>query len=270
MELSKRLQAVADLVSVGSIACDVGCDHGYIPVWLIQNRICPRVIAVDRGAGPLGNAKENVRAFGLEEYITLRLSDGVASLEKGEADSLILAGMGGRLIIKILSEGMEKIRAMKEVVLQPQSEIAAVRRFLRDSGFYIVQENMVYEDGKYYPMMRAVLPETREEENASGRVKETGRNVGFGVGTAGDRSREAAAEAEEIRREAYDRYGEYLLRHCHSVLYQFLLWEQEREHIIGREIFVSGKEKTEKCRQRAAALERSEKIRNYALSCFAE
>ena len=81
---------------------------------------------------------------------------------------------------------------------------------------------------------------------------------------------ELEREAEEIRREAYDRYGEYLLRHCHSVLYQFLLWEQEREHIIGREIFVSGKEKTEKCRQRAAALERSEKIRNYALSCFAE
>lgn len=268
MELSKRLQGVADLVSAGTIVCDVGCDHGYIPIWLVQNQICPKVIAMDRGAGPLGRARENVRAFCLEEYITLRLSDGVGSLEKGEADCLILAGMGGRLIIKILSEGMEKIRAMKEMVLQPQSEIAAVRRFLRESGFFIAEENMVYEDGKYYPMMRAVLPKARGGGNAFGRMAETGRNTGFGAAAAGERGREAAAE--EIRREAYDRYGEYLLRHRHPVLYRFLLWEQEREHSISRELLSSEKEKTEKCRQRERALERSERIRKYALSCFAE
>lgn len=270
MELSKRLQGVADLVSAGTIVCDVGCDHGYIPVWLVQNRICPKVIAMDRGTGPLSRAKENVRSYCLEEYITLRLSDGVASLEKGEADCLILAGMGGRLIIKILSEGMEKIRAMKEMVLQPQSEISCVRKFLREEGLFIVQEDMVYEDGKYYPMMKAVLPASRDEENDSDRGKETGRSVAFGTGAAGDRGRESAAEAEEIRREAYDKYGEYLLRRRHPVLYRFLLWEREREQIIGREILSSGREKTERCRRRERALERSEEIRNYALSCFAE
>lgn len=248
MELSKRLQGVADLVSVGSIVCDVGCDHGYIPIWLIQHRICPKVIAVDRGAGPLGRARENIRAFCLEEYITVRLSDGVASLEKGEADSLILAGMGGRLMIKILREGMDKICEMKEILLQPQSDVAGVRRFLREAGFAIARENMVYEDGKYYPMMKAVLQAKWMDNH----------------------SPEAAGEREEIRQMAYDRYGEYLLRHRHPVLHQFLVWEQERECLIGRELLLAGEEKTEKCRQREAALKRSKEIRSYALSCYTE
>ena len=111
MELSNRLKAVAGLVSAGNTVCDVGCDHGYVPIYLIQNGICGRVIAMDVNAGPLARAREHIESATLGEYIEIRQSDGVAALGYEEAKSLILAGMGGRLTMRILTEGMEIGRA---------------------------------------------------------------------------------------------------------------------------------------------------------------
>lgn len=268
MEVSKRLKAVAELVSAGSIVCDVGCDHGYVPIYLIQNHICPKVIAMDVGAGPLNRAREHIRTFCLEKYIVTRLSDGVAELREGEADCLILAGMGGRLVIKILTEGRDKIRSMQELILQPQSDIAFVRSFLRKEGWRTVREDMVYEDGKYYPMMKV----TYMSQNAGGRMTGlTEANDGTvealdGLLTLSDKE----SCEREVRRQAYDRYGEYLLQHRHPVLHDFLLWEQEREAAISREIAVSGAGQTQRGRQREAELQKAEKVRAYALSCFAQ
>ena len=84
MELSKRLRAVADMVSVGNRACDAGCDHGYVSIYLVQKKICPGVIAMDVNAGPLAQAKTHIEAYGLSEYIETRLSDGVTALSVGE------------------------------------------------------------------------------------------------------------------------------------------------------------------------------------------
>lgn len=154
--LSKRLQAVADMVSVGSRVCDVGCDHGFVSIYLTEQGISPRVLAMDVRKGPLGAAAEHVTERGLNGQITVRLSDGLHNYNIGEADTLICAGMGGRLMMRILSDDAEKTASFGELILQPQSEMEAFRRFLYEQGYRITEENMIEEDGKFYPMMRVV------------------------------------------------------------------------------------------------------------------
>lgn len=156
MQLSKRLYAVASMVTPGNILVDVGTDHGYIPIYLVGKNIISRAIAMDINKGPLKRAEQNIREFHMENYIETRLSDGVTSLKKGEGDTLIIAGMGGGLVIKILKEGKKALSSMKEFVLQPQSEIQSVRKFLQNEGYLIVEENIVLEEGKYYPVIKAV------------------------------------------------------------------------------------------------------------------
>ena len=166
MELSKRLQAVADLVSDGMTVADVGTDHGYIPIYLVKNQKSPRAIAMDVNQGPLMRAKEHIEAFNLLQYIDARLSDGVAALREQECECVVIAGMGGALTIKIMTEGETLFKSLKEFVLQPQSEIAKVRQFLCENRYRIVKEDMVFEDGKYYPMMK-VINDVTEAYNAT-------------------------------------------------------------------------------------------------------
>ena len=156
MALSKRLQALADLVTPGLRIADVGCDHGFLSIYLVSHGICPGVFAMDVNSGPLEQARQHIRAQGLEKYIDVRLSDGLDALSPGEAQGMVCAGMGGRLMQRILTRGREQVREMKELILQPQSEISAFRCFLRENGYGIIEERMIWEEGKYYPMMRAV------------------------------------------------------------------------------------------------------------------
>ena len=156
MELSKRLKAVAELVTPGMRLADVGTDHGYIPIYLTEAGVIPSAIAMDINKGPLERAKEHIREHGLEGKIQTRLSDGLKNLQMNEADCMIAAGMGGGLVIRILSEERDTAGSLKELILQPQSEIDSVRKYLTEEGYRIVAEDMVYEDGKYYPIMKAV------------------------------------------------------------------------------------------------------------------
>ncbi len=154
--LSARMQAIADMVSKGSRVCDVGCDHGYVSIYLVQQKIAPGVIAMDINKGPLARAKEHVEQAGLSRYITLRLSDGLDTYKSGEADALICAGMGGRLMRRILEKEPEKTESFRELILQPQSEICAFRKFLRNVGYSIWREDMILEEDKFYPIIKAV------------------------------------------------------------------------------------------------------------------
>lgn len=155
MQLSKRLESVSSLVTPGFRVADIGTDHGYIPLWLIMQGVIPGAIAMDIHKGPLQRAKVNIQAYELEEKIETRLSDGLGELRPGEADCVVIAGMGGSLVIKILKEGAEVLRTVRELVLQPQSDMEKVRRFLQKEGYRITSEKMILEDGKFYPMMRA-------------------------------------------------------------------------------------------------------------------
>ena len=130
IQISRRLKAVAALVSPGLVLADVGCDHGYIPIYLIQKGKIPRAIAMDINQGPLLRAREHIREWGLEDYIETRLSDGVEALNPGEAQCLVIAGMGGPLMEKILTQGKDVVKNMKELIIQPQSEIGHFRQIL--------------------------------------------------------------------------------------------------------------------------------------------
>lgn len=163
MELSKRLQAVADLVTPGYTIADVGTDHAYIPIYLVEKGIVQRAVAMDINEGPLDRATEHIKENKLENQIQTRLSNGLQHLQKGEVDTVILAGMGGNLMINILNEDFNKTNSLKECILQPQSEVFKVRTFLLEKGFLFIEENMVLDDGKYYPMMKVIPSEKIEE-----------------------------------------------------------------------------------------------------------
>lgn len=156
MQLSNRLKTVADIVTKGNRVADVGCDHAYIAIHLAENNIAPKVIAMDVNKGPLSKAQENIALWGLTDKIETRLSDGLLKLRPGEADSIVIAGMGGALMVKILNEGEKSLAGVKELILQPQSEIFLLRRYLHEKGYEIETEKMVKEDGKFYVIIKAV------------------------------------------------------------------------------------------------------------------
>lgn len=161
MQLSKRLSAVASMVTKGNRLVDVGCDHGYLPLYLYLNKKIPSAIAMDVRPGPLSRAREHIAEYGLEKYIETRLSDGLLALSPGEGDTLTIAGMGGPLMERILTAKEEVRESFRELILQPQSDIPHFRRFLGEIGWEIVEEEIVLEDGKFYPMMKAVRGEAR-------------------------------------------------------------------------------------------------------------
>ncbi len=156
IQLSERLTAVAGLVTQEGTLADVGTDHGYIPVFLTGQKRVQRAIAMDVNAGPLKRAEEHIHQYGLENKIETRQSDGLTALKLGEADCIVIAGMGGTLMKRILTQGESVARTAKELILQPQSELQNFREFLWKSGYKITAEDMVFEDGKYYPMMRVI------------------------------------------------------------------------------------------------------------------
>ena len=147
---------MASYVKSGGIVADIGCDHGFTSIYLVQNGFARGAIAADINKNPLAKAKEHIREYGLSEKISVRLSDGAKSLKEGEADTILISGMGGALITKILDESLDVINSADELVLSPQSEIYLVRRFLHKKGFKITDEAMVYDKNKYYVIIRAV------------------------------------------------------------------------------------------------------------------
>lgn len=154
MELSKRLQAIVSLVSPGECVADIGTDHGYVPIELIRRSICRRGVAMDIGTGPLARARGHIQAEGLEQRIEVRLSSGLAELIPGEADRIVIAGMGGPLMIRILTEGRTAAQAAGELILSPQSEWGEFRYYLNTSGYRIEEEIMLEEDGKFYTVLK--------------------------------------------------------------------------------------------------------------------
>ena len=219
VQLSNRLLAAAGMVTKGNIVADIGCDHAYTSIYLCQAGIAPRVIAMDVNKGPLLGAKSHVEEAGLASQIDIRLSDGLQRLVPGEADTVLLCGMGGLLMIKILSDYPEAAASFKELILQPQSEVGEVRRFLHKQGYEITKEHMLKEDGKFYVMMRAVKSE----------------------------------EPQAYETECDYTYGKLLLEEKNEVLSEYLKREQRlREDVLGA---LAG-QNTENARMRRESLDR--------------
>ena len=117
MQLSKRLSAVAEFVTPGGCLVDVGTDHGYVPIALLEQKKISSAIAMDVNRGPLERAREHIAQYNMGDYIATRLSDGLHALQAGEGDSLLIAGMGGGLTVRILSEGEPLLSGFGELIL---------------------------------------------------------------------------------------------------------------------------------------------------------
>lgn len=218
---------LAGMVTPGSRVADIGCDHGFLSIYLAQKGISPSVIAMDVRKGPLSAAREHIDSRGLGAYIETRLSDGLKKLKPGEVDTVVCAGMGGRLMARILKESQEKTALLKELILQPQSELQEFREFLHKSGFRIMKEDMIREDGKYYFAMRAV-PGSREMSSKLDRPK------AFSVLGMSDR-------AACVR--VCDKFGEALLLQKHPLLKEYLHNQQKILEQLAEKLTVQGTER---------------------------
>ena len=152
--ISKRLELVASFVPQGSILLDVGSDHAYLPIELVERGQIEVAIAGEVVEGPYQSAVKNVEAHGLKEKIQVRLANGLAAFEEEDQVSVItIAGMGGRLIATILEEGLDKLSNIQRLILQPNNREDDLRIWLQEHGFQIVAESILEEAGKFYEIL---------------------------------------------------------------------------------------------------------------------
>lgn len=192
-KISERLKKVASLINKGNVVADIGTDHGYLPIYIVKQGISNRVIAMDVRKKPLEKAKSNVSEHNVSDMITLRLSDGLSGLEAGEAGTITICGMGGKLIQSILEKGRDKYDDKTQLIVSPQSEIREFRIYLRDNGFKVNSEYMIEEDNQFYLIIDCVLC---EPDRGEGYMSEE---------CIGD-------DIDALTYEAYLRYGESLLK----------------------------------------------------------
>ena len=151
--LSPRLGTVAKLVPPGVRFADIGTDHAYLPVWLLQHGVIERAIAADLNSGPLDRARENAKKYGLTDRISFRLGDGLGCVSPGEADVIAIAGMGGETIAAILAAAPWTAQGDHLLLLQPMSALDDLRRWLSDSGYTIQRELLCRDGGTRYTVL---------------------------------------------------------------------------------------------------------------------
>ncbi|MFQ8765534.1 MAG: class I SAM-dependent methyltransferase [Oscillospiraceae bacterium] len=149
LPISKRLLCCASMVQSGARVADIGTDHGYLGIYLLQTGAARHVIACDLRKDPLENARRNAKLFGVDGEMELRLSDGLEKILPDEVDTVVMAGMGGDLIQRILSQCPWRKREGLQFILQPQSAGNVLRRWLCEDGFEIQREEPV-QDGHFY------------------------------------------------------------------------------------------------------------------------
>ena len=161
VSLSKRMLMNVSMIPVQSSVADIGCDHGWVSIYLVANNLAKNVVAMDVADGPLEMARNNIREAGLEDRITVIKSDGLLELKVDNqgrpiVDTVLIAGMGGHLAMRLIEQSIDKCRKLKYLILQIQSDLIYVRERVAELGFSIEDEDMVLDEGKYYNVMRLV------------------------------------------------------------------------------------------------------------------
>lgn len=156
IKLSGRLRCVASHVPQGGCLLDVGSDHAYLPIYLVQENIISRALAGEVVAGPYQSALDNVANHQLQDQISVRLANGLAAMDLSDGvDVITICGMGGRLIAEILEAGQDKWQGIKRLILQPNNREDDLRKWLMTNGFRLVTEEIVPENGKCYEILVA-------------------------------------------------------------------------------------------------------------------
>ena len=162
LRLNPRLLKIAEMVSSCESLADIGTDHGYIPIYALLKGTAKSAIASDINKGPIKRAKKNVLAFGLADKISLRVGPGLTTVEAGEAETIVIAGMGGILISDILEESQKTVSLAKQLILQPMTAEKELREYLCTNDFTIEEEILVAEEEKIYNII-CVSPGGRTE-----------------------------------------------------------------------------------------------------------
>lgn len=153
VKLSKRLKRIADYVPMGTVVADIGTDHALLPSYLVQEKIVPSAIAVDVHSGPLEVAKKQVRALLLADRVSVRLGDGLKPIKLGEVQTVVIAGMGGATIKKILMQSPEVVKGLQRMILQPNVAAEFVRKWALHNNWKILDEEIIYEDESFYEII---------------------------------------------------------------------------------------------------------------------
>ncbi len=148
--LSPRLTLCAQLTRPGASVADIGTDHGYLPIWLLKTGRCPRAVAADINEGPLGAARANGARYGAGEGLRFLLSDGLRALGPEDAEDIVIAGMGGELMLRMIGETPWLRDPGKRLILQPMSWAPQLRQGLWGLGFPIIEERACVDGGRAY------------------------------------------------------------------------------------------------------------------------
>lgn len=155
MELPGRLKLISHMVPECNIVSDIGTDHAYIPIYLVNNKKCKRAIASDIRPGPINIAKANIEEYGLSANIETRVGNGIDTIEDHEVDVIIIAGMGGVIIKDILERGIDKAKKANALILQPMTAVEVLHEWLCSNGFEVYDEKLVREENKIYDVIAA-------------------------------------------------------------------------------------------------------------------
>lgn len=249
--LSKRLDAVAGMVTPGNVIADIGTDHGYVPIYLVKNGICPKAYAMDINEGPVKIARQNIKEEGLEDKIEVIQSDGMEKLEPNMAETVVIAGMGGELIVNILK--MSKVNhTVKEFVLSPHKRPDMVRRYVIEQGWYITDEKMILEAGKFYTVMKVARQNGVETNVNSEQIcgnKEWVR----------DNTEQVCGNEEQPYSNVEYLYGRVLLKEKNPVLREFLETENKKFQIALQNMKESGNDATSRVEEILENIEKGRK-----------
>lgn len=202
------------MVESGRVVADVGCDHAYVSIYLIEEGLAEKCLAIDVKEGPLAIAEENIAKRSLTDKIETRLGSGLRKVSPNEADTVLMAGMGGMLIVKLITDDIITALSASEWVFEPQSDVALVRKLIRKCGYVIDKEEMVMEEGKYYPIIHAVRgPKV---------IEATGEEYGKKLYELVTASEKKTGVSEFEHEAVYDRYGKYLIENKNEVLMKYL------------------------------------------------
>lgn len=158
IHLSKRLQRISDFIPAGDRVADIGTDHAFIPIYLVQSGRSDFVVASDIGAGPVAIAQANVTTAGLTEQIAVRQADGLSGLTAADGiATVVIAGLGGQLMVQLLTAGHAQLDGSETLVLSPNRDAPLVRTWLAEHEYGILEEALVEDEGHVYPVIVAAL-----------------------------------------------------------------------------------------------------------------
>ncbi len=154
IKIDNRLKAVANQVEKTNIFADVGSDHGYLPLYLLENNLIKKAIVSELNPSPLENSRKNIRGYNLENRCEFIISDGLKNLSGHNIEAFSICGMGGHLIKDIITNGDKVIEECKYFILQPMNNVELLRRFLYENDFKIIKEDIIKDKHFYYNILK--------------------------------------------------------------------------------------------------------------------